>query len=91
MDSVKTTRYFDHTRARPDRKAIRQRWIEQVVTAPEAEQVQSDGRLRRWGWIESEEKWLRVILLEDGVTLHNAFFDRRFNGGQPKHPIEKRS
>ncbi len=45
------------------------------------EQIQSDGRIRRWTWIETEGKFLRVILLEDGETVHNAFFDRRFNPG----------
>ena len=23
-------------------------------------------------------RWLRVVLLEDGETVHNAIFDRRF-------------
>ena len=27
---------------------------------------------------EAEGKYLRVVLLEDGETVHNAFFDRRF-------------
>jgi uncharacterized membrane protein len=47
------------------------------------ETVQADGRIRRWTWIAEEGKYLRVILLEDGETLHNAFFDRRFQGGNP--------
>jgi len=25
-----------------------------------------------------EGRWLRVVLLEDSETVHNAFFDRRF-------------
>ena len=33
---------------------------------------------RQWGYIEEYGKYLRVILLEDGITVHNAFFDRRF-------------
>ncbi|MBW4583178.1 MAG: hypothetical protein KME42_26720 [Tildeniella nuda ZEHNDER 1965/U140] len=32
-----------------------------------------------WGNIaEAENRVLRVITLEDGVTVHNAFFDRNF-------------
>ena len=27
---------------------------------------------------ENEGRYLRVILLEDGETVHNAFFDRNF-------------
>jgi len=30
------------------------------------------------GYIEEEGKYLRVILLDDQKTIHNAFFDRRF-------------
>ncbi len=31
-----------------------------------------------WGWIAEQRKYLRVVMLDDGVTLHNAFFDRDF-------------
>jgi hypothetical protein len=34
--------------------------------------------IRKWAYISEEEKFLRVILLEDGETIHNAFFDRSF-------------
>lgn len=72
-----TTAYFLYTRERPDRKLIREEWIEQVIMHPEKEETQADGRMRRWGKIvDFENRWLRVILLEDGETLHNAFFDR---------------
>ena len=37
------------------------------------------GFIRRWARIaEMENRALRVILLEDGETVHNAFFDRNF-------------
>jgi hypothetical protein len=39
---------------------------------------QSDGRIRKGGYIEEVRKYLRVILLEDGETVPNAFFDRGF-------------
>jgi hypothetical protein len=39
---------------------------------------QADGRFKRWLYIDSEAKYLRVIVLEDGETVHNAFFDRGF-------------
>ena len=79
-----TTKYFEHTRKRDDRNKIRIEWIESVIQNPLKTEVQSDGRLRKWGWIEQEKKFLRVILLEDGNTLHNAFFDRRFVTGDDK-------
>jgi hypothetical protein len=65
-------------RKRPDRAIIREEWITQVIRHPEKAEVQSDGRIRKWGWIREKEKFLRVILLEDGETVHNAFFDRSF-------------
>ncbi len=76
---MKTTRYFDNLKIRPDRSIIKPKWIQHVIDYPEHEVIQADGRIRRWGKIdEMEGRFLRVILLEDGETVHNAFFDRRF-------------
>jgi hypothetical protein len=75
---MKYTRYFLYTRTRPDRQRIKEEWIRKAVESPEAETVQSDGRIRRWAWIEEEKRYLRVILLEDKETVHNAFFDRDY-------------
>ena len=66
-------------RERPDRAAIRLEWIERVVAHPVREEIQRDGRIRRWAPIaEMDGRYLRVILLPDGETVHNAFFDRSF-------------
>ena len=65
-------------RTRPDRSRIRDEWIQLAISDSTFERVQADGRLCRWVFIESERKYLRVILLEDGETVHNAFFDRGF-------------
>ena len=72
------TDYFQQTRGRPDRVRIRDEWILRAVVAPDAEDVQRDGRIRRWVYIPEERRYLRVVLLSDGATVHNAFFDRRF-------------
>jgi len=78
---MKVTEYFKHIRSRPDRRLIRDEWIEQTIVEPEARRVQADGRIRLWKRIPAaDSRWLRVILLEDGATVHNAFFDRRFKG-----------
>ena len=78
---MKFTAYFHHTRNRPDRKGIQLEWIERVIGHPDVERLQADRRIRRWKRIpEAERRWLRVVLLEDGETVHNAFFDRRFGG-----------
>ena len=76
---MKTTQYFQHTRQRPDRIIILEEWIEHVLQQPVREEKQADGRIRRWARIpEMGDRALRVILLEDGETVHNAFFDRDF-------------
>jgi hypothetical protein len=76
---VKVTRYFEATRNRPDRAVIQETWIERAIHVPIRELVQKDRRIRRWTSVpEMGNRYLRVILLEDGETVHNAFFDRRF-------------
>jgi hypothetical protein len=76
---MKTTAYFDAIRWRPDRSIIQDAWIERAIRAPLREIRQADGRIRRWIQVpEMENRYLRVILLEDGETVHNAFFDRGF-------------
>ena len=76
---MKTTAYFDAIRRRPDRSIVQDAWIERAIRAPLREIRQADGRIRRWIQVpEMENRYLRVILLADGQTVHNAFFDRRF-------------
>jgi len=75
---MKCTEYFKYTRLRADRANIQTEWIEYVIANFEKEEVQDDGRIRRWAHIKAENKYLRVVLLPDGETVHNAFFDRDF-------------
>ncbi len=76
---MKFTEYFVYTHQRPDRSGIRIEWIAYAIANPIKEIVQRDGRIRCWARIpDAGGKYLRVILLEDGETVHNAFFDRRF-------------
>ena len=76
---MKTTQYFEAMRVRPDRAMIRVEWIQRVIDHPAKERIQKDGRIRRWAPIsEMGNRYLRVILLPDGQTVHNAFFDRSF-------------
>lgn len=76
---MKFTHYFLHTRQRSDRKDIQLEWIQYVIDNPVKEEIQPDGRIRRWAKIsEADDKYLRVVLLADGETVHNAFFDRSF-------------
>jgi hypothetical protein len=58
---------------------IRVEWIRLAVESPVREVIQTDGRIRRWARIdEMEGRYLRVVLLPDGETVHTAFFDRSF-------------
>lgn len=76
---MKFTKYFEAVCLRPDRACIKLEWIQPVIDHPVHEIRQRDGRIRRWAPIrEAEHRYLRVVLLEDGETVHNAFFDRRF-------------
>ena len=77
---MKFTQYFLHIRKRPDRAIIKNEWIKDTIDNPSRTEVQSDGRIRKWKKIPEEGKFLRVILLPDGETIHNAFFDRSFKG-----------
>jgi hypothetical protein len=76
---MKTTDYFKFTRKRPDRAWIRDEWIERAIQHLLRRHMQADGRIRCWAAIpEAGGLYRRVILLEDGETVHNAFFDRDF-------------
>jgi len=77
---MKTTSYFDKMRSRPDRAMIKIRWIKEVINNPQYKTTQTDRRIRLWAKIpEMNNRYLRVILLPDKETVHNAFFDRSFD------------
>jgi hypothetical protein len=40
--------------------------------------VQVDGRIRIWGYAASVGGYLRILLLGDGATVHNAFYDEDY-------------
>jgi hypothetical protein len=72
--SVKTARYFQAMRSRPDRAIIQTEWIERVMRhlCTKRSDPQMGTHRRDAG------RLLRVVLLPDGETVHNAFFDRSF-------------
>ena len=80
---MKCTQYFLFVRQRPDRADIKEDWILETIRNPVQVARQSDGRVRKWKYIEEAGKYIRVILLEDGETVHNVFFDRSYKEGQP--------
>ena len=76
---MKTTRYFEEQVLRK-RTYLRREWIESVLRAPSRRETQTDGRVRWWGYIPALGRYLRVVTLEDGETVYNAFPDRDFRG-----------
>ena len=79
---MKTTRYFEE-QVRRKRPYIELAWCILVLAAPLHREEQSDGRLRFWGEIdrpgERIPRYLRVVTLADGETIHNAFSDRKLS------------
>ena len=79
---MQVTRYFSEQVLRK-RPYLTQTMCEDVVRSPIRTQVQVDGRVRYWGRVrlpqDQKARILRVVTLEDGETLHNAFIDRDFN------------
>jgi hypothetical protein len=72
---IETTDYFER---RQHQHGVD---VEVVLTALANEvhrERQPDGRIRVWGYVEAFRKNVRVILLEDGFTVLNAFPDRSF-------------
>ena len=78
---MKTTRYFEEQVLRK-RPYIERDWCAAVLASPLRTVRQDDGRLRFWGEVrragETAPRVLRVVTLEDGETVHNAFFDRNY-------------
>ncbi len=72
---VKTTAYFRNT-VQVKRPYVTEAICREVIAKAVRREVQADGRIRYWGRVG--ERWLRVVVLEDDETLHNAFYDRRF-------------
>jgi hypothetical protein len=76
---VKTIRYFEEQMLR-NRPYIQRKWCQLALQQPAHREVQSDGRVRYWTYIPEFGRYLRVVTLEDGVTILNAFPDRDFMG-----------
>jgi hypothetical protein len=75
---MSTTPYF-HDNVLTKRPYLTEAMCRRVVAAPVRKETQPDGRIRHWVFDASLNKWLRVVTLADGTTLHNAFPDRGFS------------
>ena len=74
----KFTRYFENEVLRK-RPYLKREWCIRAIENPIREERQEDNRYRFWGRIdELGDVVLRVITLNDRITIHNAFPDRSF-------------
>lgn len=71
------TRYFA-LNVLPRRDYLDPAEIRRVISRPERREIQRDGRIRLWGYAPSLNGYLRVVLLSDGETVHNAFLDEDY-------------
>ena len=77
MKEYKFTAYFEKEVLRK-RPYIRKEWCIRIIENPIKVERQEGNRWRFWGEVqELEGRILRVVTLEDKVTIHNAFPDRR--------------
>jgi hypothetical protein len=83
---VKTTRYFRQQVLRK-RPYLMAEWCDAVLAAPLRRSAQLDGRIRWWGRVsdprDGRVRIRRVVTLDDGETIHNAFFDRGYQEDPP--------
>jgi hypothetical protein len=72
------TKYFEKEVLRK-RPYIKKEWCIAVLENPLKVERQEDNRYRFWGVIkELEGRALRVVTLDDKITIHNAFPDRGY-------------
>jgi hypothetical protein len=75
IEFPRTTAYF-REQVLVKRPYLRIEWCMAVLDNFVEREVQQDGRIRFWGYVDDlPGKALRVVTLEDGWTLHNAFPD----------------
>jgi len=52
--------------------------IRGIINLPAHRTVQPDGRIQLYGYSASPGQYLRIVLLSNGETAHNAFPDEGF-------------
>ena len=78
MKEYRFTDYFENEVLRK-RPYLKKEWCIRVIEHPVKTEPQEQNRYRFWAAIEElEGRILRVVTLEDKITIHNAFPDRRF-------------
>ncbi len=74
---LRTTRYFDE-RVLEKRPYVRMETCARAIEQPARREVRADGRVTSWIFLPDMGTHLRIVTLEDGETVHNAFLDHDF-------------
>jgi hypothetical protein len=78
MKEYRFTDYFENEVLRK-RPYLKKEWCIRVIENPLKTELQEHNRYRFWAAIEElDGRILRVVTLEDKITIHNAFPDRGF-------------
>jgi hypothetical protein len=78
MTQYKFTPYFEREVLRK-RSYLKVEWCIAVIENPIKTEPQEGNRYRFWGVVpELDGRYLRVVTLDDKLTIHNAFPDRGF-------------
>jgi hypothetical protein len=78
MKNYKFTSYFENE-VLNKRSYLNKEWCMRVLESPVKMERQENNRYRFWAPIkELDNRFLRVVTLDDKLTIHNAFLDRRF-------------
>ena len=63
---------------RPKRPYLNDEIIESILQNSLKIENQDNGWTKIWGFSDIHNKFIRIVMLEDGITIHTAFFDRSF-------------
>jgi hypothetical protein len=78
MSGYLFTQYFENEVLRK-RPYLKKEWCVRVIENPAYWERQEDNRYRFWARCpELDGRYLRVVTLDDMITIHNAFPDRGF-------------
>lgn len=74
---IRTTRYFDE-RILEKRPYVRMETCARAIEQPAKREVRADGRVSSWIKVPDLGSYMRIVTLDDGETVHNAFLDHDF-------------
>lgn len=78
---MKTTKHFRED-VRRKRLYLKDEWIELALAKPDEKMLQPNGRISYYKYIAELDKFLRVVTLEDGETVHTVYPDRNYKPRQ---------